>query len=817
MKSRVVRALLPALVLSLLCFLVLTAAAQDNATLRPATPAPDSPPPSAYDARLFPNFYALETARSRQANGAAMQDSSPDLDVAYISRTPRYDYDAPKNKPAPGDVVTFQGRVVNRGDEATGTFAYTWRIDATEVQSGTHPSLTLGEVVTLTLEWIWQDGPHTVALELDPADEIPELSEQNNIVEDRTNALAVGFWVEQSVYDWFITHQYELGIGSVSWDDWAQRQLRYWNQMFIDAVHPLTPDGIVERVRLDQVTIIPDGTWPDCSNRPNVEDKTVDLVWGFVAEQVGVSSGHTCGEFNFYVNHPEFQVFEPPLLHEMSHARYLVDLYGLNVYVNAARLVSGVDENVTTLEVDRDIESDGNFPIPAYLAVEEEMIICQTKSGNTFGDCARGAEGTTPRSHAINALVNLATVRLQDGQGNLIQGSAAMPVIGWDDHLYYNRYPDDLMSGGLEYGQHSAYAWNRIAGQRPICGNYNAPCNIGEYLNDIPQQNFIELRRENGEPLVGARVAIHNAKPFPVWYGKVFLRTPDMVSFTNTTGRVALGSTPFGTTPYGDRIVHTWGYSNADLLLAISAGGGTFYHFFEVTEVNEAYWAGNVLSATYVITTPLPQGTPPKQVFLPLIVNTYPPPPPLLALHFEDTFTGADGEEGEAYGPTFVPGYNGQGVLFDIGGTFNVADTLHYATAGNIIREQGRIEFWLKPAWDGDDMQNHAFFEVGDTWLNRIIIMKDGANNFRFIVWSADTEYGVAINVGHWNANEWHHVQATWEQNSIALSLDDNPFLSTFAVLPSTLAERLYIGSSSSGDMSAEAVMDEFFIHGQAE
>ena len=585
--------------------------------------------------------------------------------------------------------------------------------------------------------------------------------------------------------------------------------------MFIEAIHPLTPDSIVERVRLDQVIILPDGAWPDCSNRPAVEDKTVDLVWGFVAEQVGVLSGHTCGEFNFYVNHPEFQVFEPPLLHEMSHARYLVDLYGLNVHVNAARLVAAIDEVATMLQVDRNIESDGNFPVPAHLALDGELIICQTKSGAVFGDCARGAEGTIARPHAVYTLVHRATVRLQDGQGNLIQGSTAMPVIGWDDHLYYNRYPDDLMSGGLEYGQHSAYAWNRIAGQRPICGNYNAPCNIGEYLNDIPQQNYLELRRENGAPLVNARVAIHYAKAFPTWYGRVFLNTPDVAAFTNQAGRVTLGPAPFGATPWGDRIVHTWGYSNAVLLLAISAGGEKFYHFFEVTEVNEAYWAGNTLSATYVITTPLPQGTPPSYVFLPLVVNAYPPPPPLLALRFEGTFAGADGEEGVADGPTFVPGHSGQGALFDIGGTYLTVDMLHYATADNINREQGRIEFWLQPTWDGNDEQNHAFFEVGDTWFNRMIIMKDGANNFRFLVWSDDMEYGVAFHVGDWKAGEWHHVQVTWRQDSISLSLDGCPALSGYAELPSILAERLYIGSSTTRDMSAEAVIDEFFIYGQ--
>ena len=222
-----------------------------------------------------------------------------DLDVAYIARTPRYVYTLAKNQPAPGDTVTFEGHVANRGGQAAGQFAYAWSIDDVVVLSDTQPDLAPGEMITLTLNWVWQTGIHTVTLQLDPANSIAEVSEQNNLVADRTNALAVGFWVEQSVYDWFNAHQVELGLGSVSWDDWAQRQLQRWNQMFAGAVHPLTPQGITERVRLDKVVILPDGTWPDCANTIWPEDQTVDLVWGFAAELVGVHSGHSCWEFNF--------------------------------------------------------------------------------------------------------------------------------------------------------------------------------------------------------------------------------------------------------------------------------------------------------------------------------------------------------------------------------------------------------------------------------------------------------------------------------------------------------------------------------------
>ncbi len=732
----------------------------------------------------------------------------PDLNAAYIARLPRYDYTATKNQPAPGDSVTFQAVVANRGGQNTGTFAYEWYIDSLQVMNSTYPNLLPGESITLSLGWTWQNGPHTVRIELDPVNLIAEVSEQNNAVEDRTNALAVGFWVEQSVYDWFNVHQVELGLGSVSWDDWAQRQLKYWNQMFETAISPLTPQGIVDRVRLDKIVIIPDGSYQNCANGPTPEDRTVDLVWGFTSEYVGVHSNRTDCPFNFYLDNPDFQVFEPPLLHEMSHARYLVDLYGLGIYVNHVYLSDSVNSTSSIINVTRNVENDDNFPIPAYLAIDGEMVICQSKDGSIFSDCLRGAEETTPRSHALNALVNLAIVRLQDGQGNLVQGSSSLPIIGyWEDSIYSTRYPNDLMGMGLIYEEHSAYAWNRIAGQRPVCGNYNAPCNIGEYLNDLPSNNVLEIHGIDGTPLYGARVEIYRAKPFPIWYGKVFLPPKDAMYFTNSQGRVNLGKSPFAT---NSSIIHTYGYSNATILIKISKNNESIYRFFDVTEANVAYWSGYHDTATYVIPTTLSQGPPPQNIFLPIIVDAFPPPPPLLEVNFENTFNGKNGELGHANGPSFVPGQDGLGALFDN------SDTLYYDTNDNIDPVQGHIEFWLKPLWNGNDYQSFSFFEVGNTWFNRMRITKDGANNFRFMVWNSNTEYGVAHNVSDWKVNEWHYIKVSWQNDTIFLYINGVLCETKSAIdLPDYLGPRIYIGSTSSGDGQAQAVIDDFAIYAQ--
>ncbi len=760
---------------------------------------------SAHDRCQFPGFFPPELLRAWQPLSPAQLDR-PDLNARFIMQTPRYDYDDPvKNTHAPGDLVTFVGHVANRGSQPAGACGYAWTIDGLPAGSGTVPSLDPGQAATLELAWTWQSGNHVVRLVLDPADAILEVSETNNEIEDRTNGLAVGLWVEQSVYNWFNANQIYLGLGSVSWDDWAQRQLRVWNQMFAEAITPLTPQGILDRVRLDKVTVVPDGALPPCAtNFPAPDDKTVDLEWGFPSEEVGVPSGHVCGALNFYFDNPEALNVEYSLMHELSHARYLIDLYGLNVYVNAARLASPVSSTSSTLAVDRDVESDWNFPTPVPLAVGGELIVCQGKAGSTFTGCERGVEGTTPRALPAGQLVNLATVRLQDGHGNLVQGSEALPVIGWDDHLYYSHYPDDVMNGGVVYREHSAYAWNRIAGRRPVCGNYNAPCNLGEYLGDLPTAHRVEIRTFGGEPVPGVRVELFRARPFPSIYGKVFFAQPDWVAYSDARGQASLGRFPFGD---GVSSIATY---NSTALLKLSSEGQSVYRFLEVTEANVAYWSGHEDLVVYAVSADLAPGRPPRWTFVPTLLGQFAPPEHLMALAFENSFDGAEGEPGLANGVSFVPGYVGQGILVDDG------DSLSYATAGNIRREAGRIEFWLRPTWNGGDGESYVFFEVGDGWFNRMRIMKDGANNLRFMVWSAETEYGVAHNVAGWAADEWHRIGVSWRTDTIALYLDGElAEMATGTVLPEMLAPAMYVGSTPGADQQAQAVIDELAIYSQ--
>jgi hypothetical protein len=182
----------------------------------------------------------------------------------------------------------------------------------------------------------------------------------------------------------------------------------------------------------------------------------------------------------------------------------------------------------------------------------------------------------------------------------------------------------------------------------------------------------------------------------------------------------------------------------------------------------------------------------------------------LLLSAFDGSFNGAQGEVGTPNGVTFTTGRYGQAALFDND------DVLTYSTAGNLLRTQGTIEFWVKPSWIGNDNQNHAFLEVGEKWENRILIMKDGANNLRFLTWDElGQEYGVHCWIGDWAAGEWRHVAAAWQNDWLMLAVDGIPCKSEVfsgEALPTTLSDTIYVGNSYASDQPAQAVLDDLRI-----
>ncbi len=266
-----------------------------------------------------------------------------DITVGWISRLPEIDYVRNSSNPrvegwpAAGDVVTWRANVRNFGTPHDDV-AYRWTIDGRTVGTG-NVSLAGDSITTADLPWTWTFERHRIGFIIDDTKAVPEESETNNSLEVFSDAIAAGFWVEQSLYDYFRSNQARLGIGSTCWDNWAQRHADYFNDMAALAVYPETPGGVLDRWRIQKIVVVPDGALPlapiegvkndsgesNGASHPNIADRSVDLMWGFRKVTLSTYANTTSADMSnpFYL--------APVLIHELGHARYLTDLYGWNV------------------------------------------------------------------------------------------------------------------------------------------------------------------------------------------------------------------------------------------------------------------------------------------------------------------------------------------------------------------------------------------------------------------------------------------------------------------------------------------------------
>jgi hypothetical protein len=240
-----------------------------------------------------------------------------DLDVTYISREPRYAWDSDKPLPDLGEPVTFTAHIVNKGTKESGSFDFEWMVDGKTVDCGVAENLPPRSETIRQFTWKWAPVRHHISFQADPQDLIDETSEANNIVEDASDALAIAFWVEQSVYEEF--NNRENLIGSYSWEDWARQIIEMANWMFEYSRYPLAPEGILTRIRLDKITIVPDGTLYNLNSAHAPRETTSDGQWGFSVQE--------------YHNAPADWLDVPWwLIHELGHQVFgLVDLYGMDV------------------------------------------------------------------------------------------------------------------------------------------------------------------------------------------------------------------------------------------------------------------------------------------------------------------------------------------------------------------------------------------------------------------------------------------------------------------------------------------------------
>jgi hypothetical protein len=183
----------------------------------------------------------------------------------------------------------------------------------------------------------------------------------------------------------------------------------------------------------------------------------------------------------------------------------------------------------------------------------------------------------------------------------------------------------------------------------------------------------------------------------------------------------------------------------------------------------------------------------------------------LLLLHLDNNTTGAQGES-----PTQSTGISYKGGIFSQGAYLPTGSNLDYNSSGNINPQNGTLEFWIKPRWNGNDNLPHTILQFGG--YGGIKIQKDGGNYWKsiFNLYGGDgmPEMGVGCDISSlFLANQWHHCAFTWSASSLKLYIDGiirgtqtipNP-------LPSIADLTFQIGGAGTNEI-LDAVVDELRI-----
>ncbi len=838
--------------------------------------------------------------------------SGVDLDITYINRTPTYwaycvDYpngiptlcpgtEGEKRWPSSGELVSFTAHIVNKGTIASPAFAYKWFIDGVEVASGSLAGLNPGAEATATYQWPWghiMDGErvvddHTVRFSVDPANAISETYENNNSLEDRTNALSFHIGITSDMVAAYNT-PWNPSF-SYSAEDWLQRQIAAMNWALANSSYDTSPAGATERVRINQIEVTATSPNNRGTSYSGGYDPVTDVDWS--------------------------------LVHELSHQVGLIDLYRLNISVTSVQVVDG-----------EGFPANFGFAWPRWDLMAGGDIAPHTDHHLYSSHSVGGISSTKGYRRGYYGeyqfdIPEHSYLRILDSQGNPADGVAVA--------LYQRTGPSNAM-GELELdnipeitgmtGADGMLLSNRAAGG-------GVTTRTGHTLRDNPfgivdvvgvRNRFLtKLSKEDHEEFVWLDITAFN---LAYWQGHTDSYTLDISSHVPPAGAPFRTNVPPGHIE-GDRVTVCWNpspsstvvgyyvyraappifvYGRASDLLAgpcfseTYTGGSRIYAVTAVatdgreSAFSDFVWAPRLVNPFAVAVSsegariildpqngyallrqrsdgryiqnfgsvhyhleysdflasdslgrllfshpgdyysnrhsvrvadqganPLFEfgeiGSGPGQFQSPAgvaawgqpctIAGPYQPDAhTLLLLHFDGSYDGASGQPGTPSATTFVSGKYEQGVLID------ESDTLTYATGGNLNRMQGAIEFWVRPNWNGNDGVGYIFFEVGEQWFNRMRVMKDGANNLRFMVWDSSAEYGVGYNIADWGAGEWHHVAVTWTAAEITLFVDGQERDSNPSIgLPDTLAATMYIGSTAWGDQQAGAVIDEFRI-----
>ena len=251
-------------------------------------------------------------------------------DMAGILKDPIFKDE--KKWPDEGEKVTFTAHVKNAGrDKDSGPIVYKWLINDEQVDSGKFDGdegkgIEPGKETAFSIDWKWHADhadhrDQTVTFSVEPADpNVREVTKNNNQLTDFIEALNLGYYFDDHSYQAF--SRVQNGFGSYCPEDWVQWQWNMWNDtVMARSKYPsCAPDGCLERVRLQRITICPDGKLSPYGNHiPDGKSNFYyDGEWGTDRAPERYSQ-------------PTSKVFEGGLIHENTHQIGVIDNYWSNM------------------------------------------------------------------------------------------------------------------------------------------------------------------------------------------------------------------------------------------------------------------------------------------------------------------------------------------------------------------------------------------------------------------------------------------------------------------------------------------------------
>jgi hypothetical protein len=287
------------------------------------------------------------------AGSAAAQLPGPkvcDLDVLYITRTPKYpgyqpnygvpgkdgqplmtrkgddgkpvelttaELDAQQRWPKEGEPVTYAAVIENKGTADAPPFEWTWTLDGAEVSAGkTDKALLPGKRIELMFELPWKQARRELVFWADPMRRVRQFSYENDRRTLWTHAKLLICYADSETYASFAQNRNFLG--TYSFEDWCQAHADWMNLLFTRSVYPETaPDGILDRVAVDFIGVLEDEQAHEARFHNSAALKEGwDGGWWF-------GRNKDCAQWA--------AAMDWGLIHEWGHQLGLTDLYALDV------------------------------------------------------------------------------------------------------------------------------------------------------------------------------------------------------------------------------------------------------------------------------------------------------------------------------------------------------------------------------------------------------------------------------------------------------------------------------------------------------